>query len=163
MSVIINGKGEITYPKPEYPFCECKNMSVKKFVSKKGPNKGRPFYTCAEQVCKFFRFADLEIEESPTGPSEVFILVRMRQRTSEPQSKSTIKFTPKQTHFKLQNNWIEVKFSYDHVLVEAFKAAIPGRKWEDSTKCWLVPINAIHDMITFFKSTFSPFSDFAHL
>ena len=39
--------------------CQCPNTLAKKLVtSKEGPNQGRPFYTCAERKCKFFKWAD---------------------------------------------------------------------------------------------------------
>jgi hypothetical protein len=42
------------------PICECGVPSVKKTTTQ-GPNRGRPFYTCGEKLCKFFTFADLSI------------------------------------------------------------------------------------------------------
>jgi hypothetical protein len=49
----------ISQPKDE-EVCLCENPARKVTVKKEGPNNGREFYTCANNQCKFFKWADFK-------------------------------------------------------------------------------------------------------
>lgn len=45
-----------------YPTCEC-GERAKEGITMKGPNKGRPYWACNENKCRYFEWADLSEEE----------------------------------------------------------------------------------------------------
>ena len=51
------------------PKCLCKRAAVKRTVSKENANKGRDFYSCASNACKYFSFADGRRSLSTTSSS----------------------------------------------------------------------------------------------
>lgn len=77
----------INIPEPTEPICKCDRSSVLKHVLKEGSNKGRPFYTCEKSKCKFFLWADLQIQTtSSSDAKEEFIIQRKRQKQTEDES-----------------------------------------------------------------------------
>eukprot|EP00696_Hemimastix_kukwesjijk_P010331 gnl/Hemi2/23027_TR7710_c0_g1_i1.p1 gnl/Hemi2/23027_TR7710_c0_g1~~gnl/Hemi2/23027_TR7710_c0_g1_i1.p1 ORF type:complete len:780 (+),score=147.86 gnl/Hemi2/23027_TR7710_c0_g1_i1:118-2457(+) len=51
----------VTQPHPaavSTPMCSCMQPSVQRLVSKDNGNKGRPFFVCGSNVCRFFEWAD---------------------------------------------------------------------------------------------------------
>lgn len=51
------------------PICLCGNASQMLLVTKEGSNKGREFYSCANRVCKFFKWVDSPSSSAPSAPS----------------------------------------------------------------------------------------------
>ena len=55
------------------PLCQCQEGSVLKTVSKDGPNQGRKFYTCAQEVrCQFFQWLEENNNSNAGRPMESF-------------------------------------------------------------------------------------------
>lgn len=46
------------------PKCQCGKLTNELVVKKDGPNKGRAFYSCPDQICKFFQWKDLSFKSN---------------------------------------------------------------------------------------------------
>eukprot|EP01114_Cavostelium_apophysatum_P013302 TRINITY_DN3190_c0_g1_i1.p1 TRINITY_DN3190_c0_g1~~TRINITY_DN3190_c0_g1_i1.p1 ORF type:complete len:415 (+),score=84.17 TRINITY_DN3190_c0_g1_i1:39-1247(+) len=129
----------------------CSKPTYEKIVRKEGPNKGRPFFSCCD---KYFEWADLEVstQSSTALPRIIYKAIRKSDASFDTPPKE---FPPhyrgiskgQRIHIVPLRNEAQVIFEYDHVLVDAIKEYVKGRRFDQYSKSWFVPFESLDELV----------------
>jgi hypothetical protein len=139
-----------TLEKIQFPNCSCKMESVERTVRKEGKNIGRTFFTCPISKCSFFQWSDTKVGLSMNSPQkklkkgENFTFKKISKRipvSFDHIPEDSCEFLV--INLSKEENFISLKFGYNENFMGLLKKYIKGRRWDISTKAWLVPLSSL--------------------
>ncbi|KAL1933757.1 hypothetical protein VTP01DRAFT_7847 [Rhizomucor pusillus] len=127
----------------EAPLCKCNEPAIQLTVKKDSPNKGRQFWRCKAQRCKYFAWDSPALQKTAppraTAPAAASTSSNTRPETATSDNNSHQVFQKTQIRFALYSqDEISISMRYNQHLLPILRS-IPGSKWNADKYVWTIP------------------------